>query len=109
VRGWKQRKHETVVIFNIVSSQCENPSERRIPKQVPFQRVAGVSGDSFSNKRGRMQTLNIVGVLALILLPSTMARAQGGAPGWQCSPGVRGERACRPTWAGYPGTVTATD
>ena len=53
------------------------PNGASIPKQVRSQRVAGVSGDSSSNKRGRMQTLKIAGVLALILLPSTMARAQG--------------------------------
>jgi len=69
-----------------------------IPKQVRFQRVAGVFADSFSNQRGRMQTLKIAGVLALILLRRRWPVRRGCTPGWQCSPGVRGERACRPTW-----------
>ena len=74
------------------------PNGASIPKQVRSQRVAGVSGDSSSNKRGRMQTLKIAGVLALIFVAVDDGPCAGDAPGWQWSPGVRGERACRPTW-----------
>jgi hypothetical protein len=80
-------RHETVVIFNIVSRRCESPSERRDASLNGYRPNGSpvFSGDSSSSKRGRMQTLKIVGVFALILLSSTIARAQGIAPGWQCS------------------------